>query len=154
MSHLVTEYGKEWLLTTDVSGITGVDVGLYNDADDGADAGGDSIGATDDEGAISSEPSDGSYARQTGQAVSVEDIGGDYGFDNDASVSYDVSGTTGTIDSWFIVYTFDSGQDSSGSVDHLIATGALSQAYDLNNVDTLDINAGDGTGNGVGLTIS
>lgn len=151
--HLLTDYGEEWLNKTDLTGITGVDVGLYNDADDGADTGGDSISDTSDL-PINSEPSDGNYTRQTGQAITVEDIGGDWGFDNDDPIQFDTSSTTGTVDSWFVVYAFTSDQDTDGTVDHLIATGGLSQAYDLSNVDQLDISAGDGSGNGVGITVT
>lgn len=154
MAHQLVDYGEEWLLKTDVTGITGVNIGLYNDADSGADAGGDSIGDTDDHGALASEPDTGAtYSRQTGEPVTVEQISGDWGFDNDNTLTFDTSGNTETVDSWFVTASFTASGDGSAT-EHLIATGPLSQAYDLSNVDSLEISAGDGTGSGVGVTVN
>lgn len=154
MAHQLVDYGEEWLLKTDVTGVSGVNIGLYNDADDGADSSGDSVGDADDHGTLSSEPDTGAtYSRQTGEAITVEQINGDWGFDNDSSVTFDTSGNSETVDSWFVTASFQASGDGS-STEHLIATGPLSQAYDLSNVDSLEISAGDGSGSGIGVTVN
>lgn len=141
MAAILNDLGEEWLIKTNADSAS-LDVGLYDD-------GTDSITDTEDLADITTEPSDGNYSRQTGVAMSAADLSGDWGFDNDSQVSFDVSGTTGSVDSWFMVANFqavDTGD--GGATDHLILTGSLSQSYDLSNVDTLNINAG-----GVGLSI-
>ena len=135
MSALLTDLGEEWTMKFDLTGVT-VDVGLYNDSTD-------SISDTSDLSDITSEPSDGNYSRQTGVAFSVSDEGGDWQFDNDSTISFDVTSTTGTVDSYFIVANFQASDTGDGSPqDHVVVTGSLSQSYDLSNLDTLDLNAG------------
>lgn len=119
------------------------DVGLYNDATD-------ALTDSEDLGDITTEPSDGNYARQAGVAFSSSDISGDWALTNDSQVSFDVTNTTGTVDSYFIVVNYQSDDKSDGgATDHLLVTGALSQSYDLSNIDTLNLSA-----NGIGTTLS
>lgn len=135
MASILTNYGEEWYHVTDISGLASVDYGLYNDSTD-------TISDTDDLAAIT-EPGGAAYARQS-EAITVSDISGDIGFDNDNTITFDTSDSTLSVDSYFIVGNFQStvvGADGS-AVDHLVITGALSQTYDLSNVDTLEINAG------------
>lgn len=135
MAAILTDLGEEWMVKTNLD-TASVDVGLYNDSTD-------TISDTDDVGAITTEPSDGNYTRQTGVALSASDISGDWGVDNDSQISFDVTNTTGTVDSYFFVANFQASDTSdSTATDHLVLTGSLSQSYDLSNVDTLDISAG------------
>ena len=124
------------MITTNLD-TASVDVGLYNDSTD-------SITDTDDVGAITTEPSDGNYTRQAGEDVSASDISGDWGIDNDTTITFDVTNTTGTVDSYFFVANFDSTDAGDGGTasDHLVLTGSLSQSYELSNLDTLEVSAG------------
>lgn len=142
MTRLLTDLGEEWYGETDISGVASVTLGLYNDSTD-------AISDTNDLSDISTEPSGASYARQT-MEISFEDLSGDWGFDNDNQESFDTSDSSQTVDSYFLVANFQADDTSDGSAtDHLIATGALSQSYDLSNVDTLNISAGT-----AGVTVS
>jgi len=133
MAATLTDLGEEWLLKTNADSAT-LDVGLYNDSTD-------SIGETNDLTNITTEPSGGSYARQS-TAFSARDVGGDWQLDNDAQITFDTSDSSQTVDSYFIVANFQATDTGDGSPqDHLIATGSLSQSYDLSSVDTLNINA-------------
>lgn len=135
MAAILTDLGEEWMIKNNLDTVS-VDVGLYNDSTD-------SIADSDDLSAITTEPSDGNYVRQTGEAVSASDISGDWGIDNDTTVTFDVTNTTGTVDSYFFVANFQAQDTSDSSAqDHLVLTGSLSQSYDLSNVDTLEISAG------------
>jgi hypothetical protein len=141
MAALLTDLGEEYVLETALSGVT-VTIGLYNDSTD-------SISDTDDLAQITTEPSDGNYARQTA-TIELADVSGDWTARTAAQVSFDVTSTTGTVDSYFIMVSFtadDTGD--SGDNDHLIATGALSQSRDLSQIDTLNIAAGS-----IGFSIS
>lgn len=147
MARVLTDLGEEWLTKTGLATAT-VQIGLYDDAAAGTT--GDSIADTSDL-PITSEPADGNYVRQTNVGMSAFDSGaGDWGIQNDAQVSFDVTNTTGTVDSWFMVANFQAA-DTGDTVanDHLVCTGALSQEYDLSNNTAMDINAG-----GVGFTVS
>lgn len=136
MAHILTDLGEEWTVKNNLDTAT-VAVGLYNDS-------ADAISDTDDVAAITSEPSDGNYVRQTAVNVSASDIGGDWGIDNDNTITFDMTDTTGTVDSYFFVVNFDADDTNDGgtATDHLVLTGALSQSYDLSNLDTLEISAG------------
>jgi len=120
------------------------DVGLFDDSTDNLT---DSSDVSD----ITTEPSDGNYTRQADIAFSSADENGDWTLTNDSQVSFDVTDTTGDVDSYFIVVNFDSDDASDGGTptDHLLATGSLSQSYALNNLDTLNLSAG-----GIGTSLS
>lgn len=135
MAHILTNIGEEWMVKTNIDGET-PDVGLYNDS---TDAVGDSTDIP-----LSSEPTNGNYSRSTGIAITAANEGGDWGITNDASITFDVTNTSGTVDSYFFVVNFASteAEDGGTAADHLVFTGALSQSYDLSNLDTLEISAG------------
>lgn len=144
MGAILTDLGEEYILETDLTGVASLTYGLY---DDGTDA----ISDGNDLADITTEPDNANtYARQTAN-ISVRDISGDWGFDNDSQVSFDTSTNSETgIDSYFIVANFQADDTSDGSAtDHLVVTGSLSQSYDLSNVDTLNIDA-----TSAGLTVS
>lgn len=135
---LLTDLGEEALIDSGFNGIT-VSVGLYNDSTD-------SLSDSSDVADISTEPgSSYNYTRQSA-SFSASDLSGDWGVDNDAKISFDLSGDTTTkdVDTAFVVYNFqaDDTGDSSAT-DHLIANPALSQTRDIGSIDTLEIAAGD-----------
>lgn len=135
MAELV-DLGEEWLHITDVTTVTSLDLLVYNDSTD-------SIADTNNLGDITSEPSGASYARQAAN-ISVSQISGDVGFDNDNQETFDMSDSTQTIDHYGYETDFQATIVASqgASQENLLLTGALSQTYDLSNVDTLNINAG------------
>lgn len=142
MAHLLTQFGEEFMikkaLLENLGTVTSIEVGLY---DDNAD----SISDTDDVGAITTEPADGNYARKsfdfgTTDFSGLLDGGDVAGFIKDHT--FDVTNTTGEVDSYFIVINFQSTivNSESGQNKHLIGTGALEQRYSLGSLDTLDNN--------------
>lgn len=141
MAAILTDLGEEYVLETALAGVT-ITIGLYNDTTD-------AITDTEDLLDITTEPSDGNYARQTG-TIELADVSGDWTARTAAQVSFDVTSTTGTVDSYFIMVSFQADDTSDGApTDHLIATGALSQSRDLSQIDTLNIAAGS-----IGFSIS
>lgn len=135
MAAILTDIGEEWMIKNNLDSVS-VDVGLYNDSTE-------SVSDTDDL-PLSTEPSDGNYTRQTNEALSAADISGNWGVDNDTTITFDVTNTTGDVDSYFFVFNFDSADAGDGgtAADHLVLTGSLSQTYALSNLDTLEISAG------------
>lgn len=129
MSDGLKNNGEEYILKNDVS-TDSLDVGLFND-------GTDSLGDADDDAStdITTEPStSNNYARQTGESFSVaNDVGGsagDWGLENDNTVSFSVSNNTENVDAYFVV---------ENTTDDIIFTGSLSSSRDLTDIDTLDI---------------
>lgn len=118
---------------------TSVDVGLYHDGEVSGDTtNGDDL--TDDSalGDITTEPSDGNYARQTASFGTTDFSSANAGGDWESIIgdqTFDMVDTTGTVDAFFFVITFTSGEaGDSGATDHLFYTGTLDQAYDLSNI--------------------
>lgn len=142
MSYILTDIGEEWYTETALNGST-VIVGLYNDTTD-------AIADADDLSAITTEPTGAAYARQS-DTVTISKISGNWGFDNDTQLSFDVSDSSQTVDGAFMVVNFDSDETNDGgtATDHLVATAQLSQSRDLSQVDTLNINAGE-----LGVTVN
>jgi hypothetical protein len=142
MAALLNDLGEEYTIKNGLTGSSFI-VGLYNDSTD-------SFSDTDDLADLTSEPSDGNYARQTSVTLAASDNSGDWQADNDSQISFDVTSTTGTVDSYFIAVNFQASDTSDGSpTDHIIATGALSQSRDLSQIDTLNLAAGS-----VGISLS
>lgn len=139
MAPLTTDIGEEWLMEVAQDGAS-VTFLLYNDSTD-------TITETDDVGAITTEPTSGNYARQT-DTVTTEQLtgtgGGDWGYDNDADVVFDVTNTTETVDAVGYLATFTSTvAGDSGDTEHLIAVDTLSETRDLSNYDEIEFPAGD-----------
>lgn len=135
MAQTLTDIGEEWLVKSDLSTAT-VDVGLYNDSTD-------SLTDSDDVANITTEPGDGNYARQTDVSISANNISGDWGVVTDGKVTFDLQNTTPEVDAYFFVVSFQSETaGDSNAQDHLVVAGGLSQTYDLNSVDTLEVSAG------------
>lgn len=132
MARILTDIGEEYTIDNNL-GNASLDIGVYDDSTD-------AISDTDNLSAISTEPSDGNYTRQ-GQSFSAADLSGDWGADTDNDAVFDMTNTTGTVDSWFAEVNFSS-DDTGTTADHLLCTGALSQSYDLSNLSQLTISAG------------
>lgn len=117
-------------------GTTSVTVGLFNDATDGLADG-------DDVGAITTEPSGGSYSKQSatlGSDFTNQDNGGNWESIL-ADQTYNTSDSGQSVDSYFVVVNFDSDDagDAGTASDHLLFTGSLDQTYDLGSVDSFTL---------------
>lgn len=146
MSHILVDYGEEYVNKNGLSGLT-LNIGLYNDVD-GPDSGnGDNVDDSFDHDNIVTEPSNTNYARQS-DTFSVVNHSGDFGIENDATQTFDFSdvasgdSTDVVVDSYFVTVTFDSQQDTDGSVEHLLFTGSLSQDYQTGDINSLDLDPG------------
>lgn len=135
MPNELVDLGEEYTIKNSLDGAS-LDLGLYNDSTD-------ALGDTSDVADITTEPTGTAYARQT-DTYSALDLSGDWGIDNDSALSFDVSDSSETVDSFFLVVNFQA-EDTSDSAanDHLFAIGNLSQSRDLSQIDQLDVNAGD-----------
>jgi len=132
MAAILTDLGEEYTIKNAINAT--FTVGLYNDSTD-------AISDANDLADITTEPSDGNYARQSA-AFNAADISGDWGIQNGSTITFDVTNTTGTVDSYFIVVNFQATDTGDGSAtDHLFATGSLSQSYDLSNITSFEINS-------------
>lgn len=145
MARQLVNVGEEYTVENDIS-TNNLDIGVYDDSS-GSNGTGDAISDTNTLSSITTEPSDGNYSRQT-ENFAAADISGNWGVWTDSDTVFDMTNTTGTIDSWFVEYNWSSDEAGSTS-DHLLCTGALSQNYDLSNLTQLTVSA-----NGVGWTIN
>lgn len=137
-----TDYGEElaqknqWRQDTLGTRDTTAEALLYDDSTD-------SLSDSSDIGDVTTEPSDGNYTRQTlnldGSDLSLSQSGGDLRVTG--TVTFDVTNTTGSIDAWGIVLSFQSDiVNSEGSQNpHLISTATLGSTRDLTNYSSLDI---------------
>lgn len=134
MARILTDLGEEYTVETALEGVT-VTIGLYDDSTD-------AVADTDDVADITTEPSDGNYARQS-VGLTLSDESGDWAAISDAQVSFDVTNTTGSVDSYMVIVSFQADDTGdAGANDHLICTGALSQTRDLSQIDTLNVASG------------
>ena len=133
MAAVLTNIGEEYVVKNAATG--SFDVLLYNDTTDAA-------GDTTDLAALTTEPSDGNYVRQTATFVAAA-ANGDWKSSNDTEISFDVGSTTGTVDAYAIVANFQSTEaGDSAATDHIIVTGSMSQSRDLSQIDILNFTAG------------
>lgn len=120
---------------------TQIEVGLYDDSTD-------SLTDSSDVGDISTEPNDGNYARQTPQ-LDGGDITLSYtngNVDAETSVTFDLTNTTGTADSVFVVINFQSDvvNSESSENDHLLFSAELGTgSVDLSNESSYTVNLTD-----------
>lgn len=81
--------------------------------------------------------------------ATTSDASGNWQVANSGSLIYDVTGTTGSVDSYAVIVNFMSDDTAdTAATDHLLVTGSLPQSYDLSQLDELTLNAG---GVGFGL---
>lgn len=129
MATMLHNRGEEFILkalfTGEVTPPASLQVGLFNDATDGLLDAADYNGTT---GSITTEPTTGSYAKQTVAFGATTDIAtvndaGDWKLDI-ADRSFNVTNTTETIDAYFVLGDFQ-GEGDAGVVTHLLWTGSL-----------------------------
>lgn len=135
---ITTDLGEEYIAKNGLPNSATVTVGVYNDSTD-------NITDTDDLAAITTEPSNTNYAAQT-PTMSVSDLSGNWGTDNDSQFSFDFSdqSTSETVDTFYFQLNFTAVDTSDGSAtDHLVATAAMTQSRDIGSIDSLDVAAGD-----------
>jgi hypothetical protein len=118
-----------------------ISVGLYHDGEVSGDTtNGDDLGDNDDVGAINTEPTGSSFARQTASFDSTDFTVQDNANENFEAIItdlvFDTSDSSQDIDAYFVVVNFQSSDTGDSSQNnHLYFTGPLDQLYDLNSVD-------------------
>jgi len=141
MSYILTDYGEEYFQRTatgDLTESTTWEVGIYNDTTD-------AIAEGDDVAAITSEPGNTNYARQsvTASNFTFAQSGGDIVFDV-PNVTFDLTDNSSSndFDSWFIIipYTATVVSSDGSDTDHLVLTGALSTSYTGSSTGNLQVN--------------
>lgn len=134
MAQGLSDVGEEFIIrhvfTEDVTKPGSLDVGLYNDTTD-------DLSDSEDLSDITTEPSGASYTRQTVSFgttdMSASDVSGDWEVAI-ADQEFDVSDSSQTVDSWFLVINFTSSDKGDGSAtDHVFARGGLGVTDDLSN---------------------
>jgi hypothetical protein len=134
---ILTDLGEEYWTKHDATAATFI-VGVYNDATDGISDG-------DDVGAITTEPTNGNYSRQSTGVVAFDD--GNWGVESNTAIQFDFSDqtTSEVVDTAFVVVNLAAvdTNDGGSNADHLVATAALTQDRDIGSIDTLEIAAGD-----------
>lgn len=129
-------YRQDLISSRDAS----VDVGLYNDASD-------NLSDSDDIGAIGSEPTTGNYSRQSialdGSDVSLS-VDGSGNLMAEGTVTFDVTDTGETVDSFFVVVEFQSDvvNNESGENPHLLISAEFGTT-DLSNYLSFNVNVED-----------
>lgn len=140
MVNLLTDIGEEWYTENNLDGAS-VTVGLYSDSTDALT---DTSTLSDISQDGTSEPQGTSYAAQSTTVTTLQ-ISGNFGFDNDSTLTFDTSDSSATVDAAYIQVNFqsDTVAGDTSTADHLVAAGDLSQSRDLSQIDTLEIAAGD-----------
>lgn len=136
------EWAQKWSFRQDTLGTrdTTAEVLMYNDGQ----TGGDSLTDSSDIGTITTEPTDGNYVRQTlnldSTDLSLSVTNGNLLVSG--SVTFDVTNTTGIVDAWGMVISFQSDvvNAESGQNPHLISTALFdSGSRDLSNFTSLTV---------------
>lgn len=122
------DVGEEYIFKTGITSQT-LTVGLFN-------KGQDDLSDSDDIGSITTEPNGANYSRQSADFEPTDysaAFNDDWGFVNINDITFDVSDSSNTVDSYFITTTFQSDDkgDSSPQL-HLISTGYLKKPRNLN----------------------
>lgn len=142
-NNLLFNIGEEFIVDESPNGNT-MTVGVYDDSTDGLS---ESFNLTN--GAPSTEPSNTNYSRQT-DTVTTAQLSGDYGFDNDNSISFDFSDVSSgdsaeeTLDTTLLIFNFQSdtvgGQGSAN--DNAVANPAMDTTHATGDIDSLDYSSG------------
>jgi hypothetical protein len=133
-----SDYGEEWahklaFRQDQITRDTTLEVLLYND-------GTDSLTDASDVGDITTEPTDGNYTRQTftldSSDVTLSVVSGD--LRAEATVTFDVTNTTGTVDATAVVVDFQSDivNSETGQNPHHIYSSTL----DIGDADLAQFN--------------
>jgi hypothetical protein len=141
MTRGTTDIGEEYL----ESGLSDGDTITFLLFDDSTD----NIQEPDDLADISTElDNTNSYARQS-STVSTSQLSGsgngDWGYQTDSDIVFDLSTNTETFDAIGYIANFDStvAGDGGTATDHLIAVDTLSATYNAGDRDEITFNAGD-----------
>lgn len=144
MAYNLHIYGEEffWKLAFtpgEVSRPTNLKVILYDDSTD-------SLTETSDIGDVGTEPTDGNYQRQDipfdVNTFTVIEENADAVADM-VDVIFDVINTTGDVDSWAVLGTFQSDRAGDSSANqHILFSGGLDQSYPLSKSDELTVENG------------
>jgi len=146
LSYILTDFGEEYFQrasTGDLSEAATWELGIYNDTTD-------SIAEGDDVGAITSEPGNTNYSRQsvTASNITFTQSGGDVVLDiPDQTFDLTDNSSSNDFDSWFLIIPYQSnvvGSDGSAT-DHLVLTGALSTTYTGSSTGNLQVQDAGGT---------
>lgn len=137
MANFWTNIGEEAYTELALDGST-VTVGLFNQ-------GTDSLGDTSVLGDITTEPGGASYGRQSTAVTTLEVTAGEFGFESNSDLTFDVSDSTQSVEHVFFVLNFesDSVAGDTSAKDHLVAVAELDQLRDLSNWNQLKISAND-----------
>jgi hypothetical protein len=119
MGQNLTTNGQEQLARDSLDGAT-VQVGLYNDGTDAVTVGGTLAD-------ITTEPS----AARESSTLTIS-VSGNFVDIDGSTVTFDVTGSSQTVDSYFFVR-------DPGTGTELILTGLLQQSRDLGPIDELDV---------------
>jgi len=134
---LLHDHGEEFMQDLVISSGKTFDIGLYNDSTD-------TLTDASDVGDITTEPAGSSYSRQSDAATDFTATlsSGDVQIAG-TTQTFDVSDSSQTVDSVFVVVNFASdlvSSDGGTATDHLFYTNALDQSYDLSQFDsTVDL---------------
>lgn len=136
MANFVTNAGKEYVFDETQDGDT-LTVLLFDNTTDGL-AEGDNLSA------ITTEPDDADTYERQDTLISTLEFTGDYGFENDSEIAFDVETNTETVDSAGYIANFESSvEGDTEASDNLVAVGALSETRNLDEFDQITIPAGD-----------
>ncbi len=131
------QHGEEYMQDLVINSGDTYDIGLYNDSTD-------ALSDTSDVSAITTEPAGSAYSRQSDAAsgFTASLVSGDVQIAG-TTQTFDVSDSTQTVDSVFVVVNYASdlvSSDGGTATDHLFFTNALDQSYDLSQFDsTVDL---------------
>lgn len=137
MANFWTDIGEEAYTEIALDGKT-FKVGLFNQSTD-------SLGDTSVLGDLTTEPGGSNYSRQSTTITTLEVNTGEFGFESDSDLTFDVSNSSQTVDHAIFVLNFqsDSVAGDGSATDHLVAVAALDQTRDLSNWNQLKISAND-----------
>jgi len=140
MADGLKDYGEEYFQrrsTDDLANVSTWTIGIFNDNTD-------ALTDSSDIGAITSEPGNTNYSRQTVQAsnITFSQSGGDVEW-SAPDVTFDLTDNSSSNDftHWFVVISYQSnvvGSDGSAT-DHLIITGSLSDTYTGSSTGNLQV---------------
>lgn len=137
---ILTAAGEEYTVKNTLDAAT-VTVGLYLDSTDLL-----SDSSVDPATAITTEPGNTNYARQSVAVSAAETSANVWGVENDLAFSFDFTDTTASanVDAVFLLANFSSIEGDGGGVaaDWIIGNAALTQTRDIHSVDSIDFAAG------------
>jgi hypothetical protein len=145
---LLLDLGEEYNAKNAWDGVTAT-FGVYldsTDTDGDGNVEGDQLTETSTLSAITTEPSNANYARQS-VTLNAADINGDWGATNASAVSFDFSDTTSEkwVDCLFVTLDFPATETSDGgtTTTHIVANPAMETDHDTGSVSSIDYDAGD-----------